>query len=535
MDSKIERKPKAFFELALMFLSIFAFAYLMAQTTPLLKTVSATSSFPGCCAEGENNLHCQLTLEDQCKEGAPFFANVLCPQTTFCQTGCCIDPEIGVCSRNAIQSECGGIWVDDSRCNVLQCTYGCCDLGSSAKITTQKECEIYTERFSLGDNKEISWDSTLSEIACIQNSEAIRFGACIYQDELGVGFCQMISETECSSLTSDPYSFNEGFLCTSPEIGSPCEKTEKTTCLEGHDQVFYLDSCGNPANIYDGNKFADPDYWNRIIPVEETCGAGDGNENSETCGNCNRFLGGICEIKEGGGAYCKTTDCVDSDGKIYKNGESWCVYESTIGDGNDVVGSRHYRKICSMGEVQLEPCADYRQEICVQSDLFEGLGTDDSFKNAFCRINNWRNCIISNGEDTDVDTSFDCVTKKIEGGNSYNVEFTAPAYPTGFWMGDSQTHGLSRGQDVCAIGSFNCTYLETPKTWGGCEIADGDYCKKPETLAQMNDFCRSLGDCGMSANVVGKVEEGCKVKNSNFASDYSNFLRNRSLLKRLQP
>ena len=82
---------------------------------------------------------------------------------------------------------------------------------------------------------------------------------------------------------------------------------------------------------------------------------------------------------------------IEIDGRIVekKNGESWCEYEGKIGDGRDVVGSRHVKHICFMGEERIEPCADYRQEICVQSDTT--LENGKTFSEAACRINNWRN------------------------------------------------------------------------------------------------------------------------------------------------
>jgi len=35
--------------------------------------------------------------------------------------------------------------------------------------------------------------------------------------------------------------------------------------------------------------------------------------------------------------------------------------------------------------VSVEACADYRQEVCLQSDI-------DGFKTAACRVNMWQDC-----------------------------------------------------------------------------------------------------------------------------------------------
>ena len=79
--------------------------------------------------------------------------------------------------------------------------------------------------------------------------------------------------------------------------------------------------------------------------------------------------------------------------KDRENGESWCVYDGKIGNGKDVVGSRHWKYYCHDGEVKVEPCADYRQEICVEGETVE---EDFSFTGASCRVNAWRACLDIN-------------------------------------------------------------------------------------------------------------------------------------------
>ena len=41
--------------------------------------------------------------------------------------------------------------------------------------------------------------------------------------------------------------------------------TKETTCIEGKDEVYFKDSCGNIANIYDSSKINDKGYWNKVI------------------------------------------------------------------------------------------------------------------------------------------------------------------------------------------------------------------------------------------------------------------------------
>lgn len=546
----LSKKAQATFEMILVILSTFAFAYVIHQsdkefgefdvayklaleqkkekisefmeklltkiTSPMFPLVSAEEI--GCCQKTLANEYCVVSTKGQCSPERLFAANTQCEQTSFCKLGCCVDDSSGTCDKNTIKSQCQGVWTNDKNCNLEQCQLGCCDLGNSGILATEKQCEIYTEQFVLGENKETKWDSSISEAQCVMNSLFATTGACLSVDSDGNKNCKFTTNKECASLTGTLESFSEGKLCTSPELNTTCKPTKETMCVEGRDGVYFKDSCGNQANIYDASKADEAIYWDNVVSTENSCGAGTGNANSQSCGNCNRFLGGACSSDEKltttfGTNYCKQTSCIE-DGVNYKNGESWCVYDGKIGDGDDVVGSRHWRHVCNEGEIQVEPCADYRNAICVQSNTLTVNGSDIEFRQSFCRPNMWTECIEANdvevGESKEV--PLDCVLKEIHGGGSYELEFVAPKYPPGFDLsGDKKMHG---GEDICAMASMTCTYTEVAKTWGGCDLVDGDYCKTPEVLEQMNDYCRSLGDCGAKANIVGNVQEAYKVKKS---------------------
>lgn len=544
----INKKAQAQIQLVLVVLSIFAFAHIMHQsdgnfielekeynslreqklelianltkklitklTSPIIPLVSANNL--GCCDKTINNERCAITIPELCTPGRLFAENVMCDQTSFCKTGCCVDDTSGTCDKNTPRDLCQGVWTEDQNCNTPQCQLGCCNLGNSGILATEKQCEVYTEVMVLGENKVTEWDPTISEAACVMSSLFEAKGACLTPTSDEKKTCEMLTNKECLSITGSLANFVEGKLCTSPEIGTICEPTEETTCVEGKDGVYFVDSCGNPSNIYDSSRAEDPFYWDNLISPTDSCNAGNGNANSANCGNCDRFEGGKCssatedkfEVSLGEN-YCKQTSCLE-DGELYKNGESWCVYDGAIGNGDDVVGSRHWRRVCNLGEIVVEPCADYRNQICVQSDTLEAQGTNVDFQQAFCRPNMWKDCISANSEeDEDKINTLDCVTKKIDGGGSFNLEFTAPAFPPGFNLKGGGA--IASGEDICSMASLTCTYTEVAKTWGGCEVADGDYCKTPEVAEQMNDFCRSLGDCGLAANYIGEVQKSCGI------------------------
>jgi len=67
------------------------------------------------------------------------------------------------------------------------------------------------------------------------------------------------------------------FLCSHPGLNTKCAMSESTKC-EG-DDVYFVDTCGNLANVYDASKINNQDYWSRI--QEPTCSA-----STAGCGNC---------------------------------------------------------------------------------------------------------------------------------------------------------------------------------------------------------------------------------------------------------
>ncbi|MEK6967401.1 MAG: hypothetical protein AABX51_02100, partial [Nanoarchaeota archaeon] len=339
-------------------------------------------------------------------------------------------------------------------------------------------------------------------------------GACVTSDKR----CSVSTQQECLSVgsmvggnnetNSIGYNFYSNVLCTSPELNTTCKRTEKTTCVDGFDEVYFVDSCGNPANIYDANKVNDDDYWSRVYTKQESCGA---STSSSVCGNCNRASGSFCSAaKEKSPKYgdyiCKDTSCT-AGGRTYKNGESVCGYEGSIGNGDDTVGSRYWRYVCNMGEVQAQPCADYRGEICVQT-------TNSNGSYASCRINSWRSCIQATAAGKEVcEARPDCIWREMSIGKSskeeyFQVKVCSPAYPPGFSFGDNS------GSDVCGVGSKTCTVVYTKKKGGlfgggsSCKAKINKECEAPAFTDKMNDICRTLGDCGGYVNFMGTYTNG---------------------------
>jgi len=81
--------------------------------------------------------------------------------------------------------------------------------------------------------------------------------------------CQFITKKECSELNAgNGTEFYEGVLCSAETLGTDCGPSKETTCVDGRDEVFFTDSCGNLANIYDSSKINDKEYWTNVYGWE---------------------------------------------------------------------------------------------------------------------------------------------------------------------------------------------------------------------------------------------------------------------------
>jgi hypothetical protein len=493
-------------------------SFIKKMNEPIIPTVSAQEN--GCCSLSSSGEKCKTTTEEECT--GQFAEGAVCASTSFCQKGCCFDEGSGAYDKNVLKSDCPSSWVGDPNCNMPAANLGCCVLGTSTTFETEGQCEVDTISRALGNGTVVDWDGGLDEAGCLARSMTQKEGACVLAGKA----CKFVTETDCLNYKGQ---FSEGYLCTSPKLGASCNMTEQTTCVDGKDGVYFVDSCGNPANIYDSTRKSDLAYWDKVIAPEEICGNGDilgGNAKSPSCGNCNRFMGGICSsasednIKVNlGNFYCKDTSCTYMGSK-YKNGESWCVYDGKIGDGDDVVGSRHWKYVCSQGAIQIEPCADYRNQICIQSDTLGVNDTEVEFRNAVCIANNWRECIDLNSQKEGLEKcekTINCRLERVAIADQFKFSMCTPKYPGGFNLSDERY--LETAQKICAMADQTCKVLYKAKTWGGCELAANGGCLKEGFAQGMNDVCRKLGDCGGEVNILGTYTSNHKVEESSDLSE----------------
>ena len=548
---KNKRAGIAFLEVFILIVSIFAIAWIVYQSTSLIgmaraqdqvqepqyrtdfnpslteNVISDEEKSWSCCPQTDSGAICQDVVPEYENCSSSLIPSQ-CQNVVGCQEGCCYDPDEGLCSPQATKHECesnGGNWSESPSCQIPECQKGCCVLGSETQFVTESRCQRLT---NFSGFESFDFRSNINtELECLSLANQQKEGACVINSE-GQNGCEFITKRECLEKTGSSLNFKENKLCTHPDLNTSCRPTNKTRC-EG-EKVYWVDSCGNLANIYDASKVNSEEYWSRKMGVNESCSSNSGNIGSKTCGNCNRFLGSSCGRAEDiepeyGDKICKDLNCkdapdvVDAQGNILsrkdrRNGESWCVYDSKIGQGRDTVGSRHWKYYCSEGEVKIEPCQDYRQEICVES-VTANNNTGKSLSQASCRINRWRECIQYNdlaekrGEEVyygkmikKCKDNVDCFVKEMDFGDKYHLYQCLPQYPGGFSL-DSERGEVNK--KLCALGNFKCTKIEV-KEIGGWECVAGCDCDSEEYTQQMNDWCRSLGDCGGYVNIVGRED-----------------------------
>ena len=481
------------------------------------------------CLKAKDGSICQEYVSSECNEKC---ADACIPSESKnvaeCKRGTCYSPKTGICQDGSTQAKCtleGGIWYDDPYGNTGVCKKGCCIIGGQADFITERACAYRAE--VLGMKREFKADIQ-DRFKCLALGLNQEEGACVFERDYE-NSCKFTTKSECASLRG---TFYKDFLCSAPSLNTTCKPQYTTGCFlgkDGNEKLYWVDSCGNRENIFSIPK---KDSWNngKVLPENQSCNLFEGTNllaNVKTCGNCNYLLGTRCgksteKEKAAVGDYvCRDLSCIDENGQKRFNGETWCVYQGAIGveknRGTDTPGSRHFRSVCVNGEIRTEPCADYRNEICVESKA--NLEGGRTFSSAACVINRWQECLNYNTlEDKNkmlenCNKNEDCFIKKVYVSNNFNFEVCAPKYPPGFQL---QEDGRGEGAEtICALANQKCTYVKIKKLFGSKTI--NQECITEKFAEEMNNLCISLGDCGAKVNYEGAFTENYKVTRSDGA------------------
>ncbi|MSS74555.1 hypothetical protein EXS72_02870, partial [Candidatus Pacearchaeota archaeon] len=369
----MNKKIISLFEIYLLIIFSVSFTYLVAQTNErenqmlgieenkftsnLRKIILGGLSGGLVSAQGVALWTCQTNVNGtNCQEYSSEVCNSVCTTNCFpgtinnfaeCKLGTCFDPVVGLCSAGSPKFLCeqqGGQW---SAQQPAECNKECCLINPNgnggagqSQFTTNQQCNYLGQ--TLGSP--VSWVPVQGEVECLLKASSQARGACVLEflPELQKYNCETTTQSDCISSGGD---FYEGQLCTNPALNTKCELTQNTNCFDDLDGVYYLDSCGNRANIYDSSKLNAVSYWSNIVSEATSClvgATGTSINNQASCGNCNYLQGSICGSPRNGvdtpavyGNYvCRDLSCVDEWGNGRQNGESWCAFDGKIGVDN---------------------------------------------------------------------------------------------------------------------------------------------------------------------------------------------------------
>lgn len=490
-----------------------------------------------CCEKTTDGNFCQ-DVEDVnlCDDGLRIASNTACESTTYCSVGTCVDTQNGVCVSSpsaTCDSSQGGVYYSQPKENVAQCQIGCClfDGGNAgASLVSKTRCDVMGADYSVTPDfrPEIT-----DQFECIALGNPEARGACVFETDEGRD-CIVETKRECQTSLGD---FHEGLLCSAPDLGTICPKTDETTCVIGKNEVYYIDSCGNIANVYDASKVNDIDYWTYIkdpIKPEEVCGVGSSNADSATCGNCDYLLGSTCGVGNAqyGNYICQDLSCTignqdteqdkemirkfqkDNDGKNPEHGEEWCSAPISNFE-NPKTGQLSYRLYCYSGEVQYELCSPGRDKLC-RENIITG--------SASCVANKWEFCL---GQDSTESCSNagDCIVQegiaqKDENGTAVLIENSTskemikatctPKYPPSFdfWEEGSKAIG------TCPLGNTICevTYVKTATDrWRAANPIKFQECAEQKCQASIEQPLKWLKNHFIS--IPGECEQKCARDN----------------------
>ena len=210
----------------------------------------------------------------------------------------------------------------------------------------------------------------------------------------------------------------------------------------------------------------------------------------------------------------------------------------------------------------VEPCADFRNEVCLQGLIETSAG---DFETAACRVNRWQDCVAQGEADdcTNMDKR-DClwlpaVSGMLSGGQgqsdskfsnpSTSQSFSNPTATGGFtgnviapitgnsvFGGGSDEEeeestetnrpggicvpnfppGLefweeSSAQPICGQANAKCVVVYEKGLIGGEKIVEGEECLEEGWATSANRVCAALGDCGGYVNYNGEyTDDGYK-------------------------
>ncbi|MBW6442434.1 hypothetical protein K0A97_01465 [Patescibacteria group bacterium] len=353
------------------------------------------------CAEKTiNNEWCQMVPIEEV-DTSYSYSRTSCEFTEYCSIGTCISVESGSCQtspKTLCNPEQGGYFNSSEINQIEDCKKGCCILSNGARIVRKIQCTALSRHLNLVYN---FIPSINTEAECSAQVASSNLGACIIETN-SRRTCYHKTGGECQSSQGE---FHEGFLCSNPQLGTGCLMSNRTTCVSGKNEVYFMDSCGNIANVYDFSRRASTLYWSYFPGygnVELSTGDNLGNIRNPRHGYCDYTKGSTCArydvLKDGlqakpalGNYVCRNLNCRKSPltGNLErKHGESWCSKPLEYFE-NAKPGDVSYLLYCYNGEVKYELCDHYRNSLCYEERTGTGA---NAISSAGCILNKWQEC-----------------------------------------------------------------------------------------------------------------------------------------------
>ena len=465
-----------------------------------------------CCAQTAESF-CQQADITECT-GDTYYAGS-CESFTACQVGCCdLTGQGQSCTQATTKVACetqGGTFLPDELCNYNQCEPVCCQVGSQFDYTSQQECNNYAAQYP---DLQPQIHEVGSELECLELSTLQQTGCCSTQET-----CSQQTRAECQAMTG---TFFEEELCSNVFTPScnVCEPQAETACVEGSDDIWYFDSCGNKEGI------------------------------AQTC---DVLQGKVCGAGENGQAACIDINCadtwdnpvVDYDGGKKFNGESWCEYDANAGPTLDLPGSRHYRHYCYNGKELVEPCEGYREQVCIQGTANTPNGPrsiaecrDNRAESCYAQINKEscenreiRDCIWLNPAEEAVESFIEDTEESIRDVNVEDEESEEqteiiigekeagnciPLVPLGNAFWEETENMLCDAMDLPNEQTGTQAYWRKDPSWN-CKTGCLTYTQG--FFEGTNSLCRAQADCGAAYNVVGTWSPEGMVRTTDFPSN----------------
>lgn len=341
---------------------IFGILVLLVIATSFFLETNVSAQTSTVCAVQSNEGICQDVDPSQVTPGSETYTTSCSQGPGQCKRGTCVDTNLGTCTESsfaACNPAAGGEFYDTSPANTPVCNTGCCIVGTSGSVTTRAHCDELGLAYP-GARDFI--ESVTNDLACTVLAAPILEGACVYSTATAKT-CEFLTQENCldRKQTNPDAAFYATWLCTNENLASEgvnCRKTELTMCVTGKDAVYFRDSCGNPANIYDSTVRNDANrekvYWNYVVGTNDIPFPAIATPGSTTNGYCDH-PSSTCALYNSaidtdgapvlGDYICRDLRCKSGDfvpefqakyGRTPVNGETWCA-RTDIGNFDGMV------------------------------------------------------------------------------------------------------------------------------------------------------------------------------------------------------